>query len=99
MTIEGKKVAKGEYLIFTWPGKSSWTISLYSDTSIGGYTDKYKEFNEVAKFTVKPEKLGENIDTFTVAIADLSEDGTKANIQIMWEKTSVKFGIEVPKTW
>lgn len=95
VTVEGTKVAKGEYLLFTWPGASEWTVSLYKDLSIGGNTDGYKAENEVAKFKVKPAKLTEKVDMFTMNITDLSEDSKTAKIEIAWENTSVKFGIAV----
>lgn len=93
--VEGKKVAKGSYLIFTWPGASEWTISLYSDVSIGGNTGGYDASKEAAKFTVKSEQTSPKVETFTVAIGDISEDNTSAKVQIAWENTSVKFGIKV----
>lgn len=95
VTVEGTKVAKGEYLLFTWPGTSEWTVSLYKDLSIGGNTDGYKAENEVAKFKVKPGKLTERVDMFTMNITDLSDDSKTAKIEIAWENTSVKFGIAV----
>ncbi len=95
VTVEGTKVAKGEYLLFTWPGTSEWTVSLYKDLSIGGNTDNYKAENEVAKFKVKPAKLTERVDMFTMNITDLSDDSKTAKIEIAWENTSVKFGIAV----
>lgn len=99
VTVEGVKVPKGEYLIFTWPSASEWTVSLYKDVSIGGHTDKYDKAQEVANFKVKSSKVSEKVETFTVAITDLSEDNTSGKVQISWENTSVKFGIVVPKTW
>lgn len=99
VTVEGVKVPKGEYLILTWPGASEWTVSLYSDVSMGGYTDKYDKSKDVANFKVKSGKLTEKVETFTVAITDLSEDSTSGNVQIAWENTSVKFKVVAPKTW
>ncbi len=95
VTVEGTKVAKGEYLIFSWPGASEWTISLYKDIKIGGNTDDYKAENEVAKFKVKPGKIAEKVDMFTMNITDVSDDNKTAKIEIVWENTSVKFSIGV----
>jgi hypothetical protein len=93
--VEGTKVTKGSYLIFTWPGASEWTISLYSDVSLGGNTGGYDAAKETAKFTVKSEKLGVKVETFTMAIGDISEDNTTAKVQIAWENTSAKFTVNV----
>lgn len=95
VTVEGKSVAKGEYLIFTWPGASEWTITLYKDVSLGGNTDGYKAENEAAKFTVKAEKLTEKVEMFTINITDIAADNTSAKIQLAWENTSVKFSVGV----
>jgi hypothetical protein len=93
--VEGIDVPKGEYLIFTWPGATEWTVSLYKDLSLGGNTQKYDKANEVANFKVKSEKLTEKVETFTIEITDLSADSKTAKIQLAWENTSVKFGVAV----
>jgi hypothetical protein len=93
--VEGIDVPKGEYLIFTWPGATEWTVSLYKDLTLGGNTDKYDKANEVANFKVKSEKLTEKVETFTINISDISDDSKSAKIQLAWENTSVKFGVTV----
>ncbi len=91
--VEGIAVPKGEYLIFTWPGATEWTIALYKDLGLGGNTEGYTQEKEQARFNVKSEKLGEKVETFTVAIGDISTDNTTAKIQLAWENTSVKFTV------
>jgi hypothetical protein len=93
--IEGIAVPAGEYLIFSWPGATEWTVSLYKDLSLGGNTAKYDKANEAANFKVKPEKLTEKVETFTINIGDISDDSKNAKVQLAWENTSVKFGIAV----
>lgn len=93
--IEGKKVAKGDYLLLTIPGASDWTVILYKDVALGGNTDGYKQENDAARFTVKSEKLTEKVEMFTINVTDLSDDNTNAKIQLAWENTSVKFGVRV----
>jgi len=93
--VDGKDVKKGEYLLLTIPGASEWTVILYSDVAMGGNTAGYDKAKDAARFTVKPEKLTERVETFTVNITDVSDDNTKANVQVAWENTSVKFGITV----
>lgn len=95
VTVEGTKVAKGEYLLFTWPGATEWTVSLYSDLSLGGNTADYDKSKEAANFKVKPQKLTETVETLTLNITDIAEDSKSANIQIAWENTSVKFKVGV----
>jgi hypothetical protein len=95
VTVGGKKLAKGDYLLLTIPGANEWTVILYSDPSIGGNTAAYDQSKDAVRVTVKPAKLAERVETFTVNITDISDDNTKANIEIAWENTSVKFGITV----
>jgi len=93
VTVEGTAVPKGEYLIFSWPGATEWTLSLYKDIKLGGNTNNYDKANEVANFKVKPEKLTEKVETFTINIGDISDDNRSAKVQLAWENTSVKFNI------
>ena len=95
VTVEGVAVPKGEYLIFSWPGASEWTISLYKDITLGGNTDSYDKTKEAANFKVKSEKLTEKVETFTINISDIADDSKSAKIQLAWENTSVKFKIGV----
>ena len=95
VTVEGTKVPAGTYLIFTWPGASEWTITFYKDLDLGGDTEHYDKTKEAASFKVKSEKLAEKIETLTFAIGDIADDSKSAKVQLAWEYTSVKFGINV----
>ncbi len=93
--VEGITVPKGEYLIFSWPGATEWTVSLYKDITLGGNTDGYDKTKEAASFKVKSEKLTEKVETFTINISDIADDSKSAKVQLAWENTSVKFTIGV----
>lgn len=93
--VEGISVPKGEYLIFSWPGATEWTISLYKDVTLGGNTGGYDKSKEAANFKVKSEKITEKVETFTINITDITDDNKNAKVQIAWENTSVKFSITV----
>jgi hypothetical protein len=93
--VEGVKVPAGQYLIFTWPGATEWTVSLYKDLDLGGDTNHYDKTKEVANFKVKSEKLAEKIETLTFNIGDIADDNRTAKVQLMWENTSVKFTVGV----
>lgn len=95
VTVEGTKVAKGEYLIFSWPGATEWTVSLYKDLSIGGNADAYAKENEVALFKVKTEKLAKQAETFTVSIDDIASDNKSAKVTIAFENYAFSFGVAV----
>jgi hypothetical protein len=91
----GSDVPKGTYLLLTIPGASDWTVILYKDASIGGDMSAYKQENDQARVSVKSEKLTEKVETLTLGISDLSENGKTANLQLSWENTSVKVAIAV----
>jgi hypothetical protein len=92
----GAAVAKGSYKLFTIPGATDWTVILSKDMNLGGNDPEgYKTENDAARVTVKSEKLTERVETFTIEISDLSADSKTANLQIMWENTSVKVPINV----
>jgi hypothetical protein len=95
VTVEGIAVPKGEYLIFTWPGASEWTVSLYKDIKLGGNTGGYDKTQEAANFKVKSEKLTERVETLTFEISDIAADSKSAKIHFAWENTSVKFTVGI----
>ncbi len=93
--VEGQDLPKGEYMLLTIPGKDSWTVIFYKDKSIGGNMSAHKEEDDQVKVTVKPATLATPVETLTFNISDISADNTKAAIELAWENTSVKVGIEV----
>lgn len=95
VTVGDKNLKKGDYLLLTIPGASEWTVILYSDPSMGGNTAAYDQSKDAVRLTTKSAKLADRVETFTVNITDISDDNTKANIEVAWENTSVKFGITV----
>lgn len=92
--LEGVDVKKGEYLVFTIPGATEWTVMLYSDVNAGALTNAtYDKSKEVARVTAKSERLTEKVETFTINISDIADNNTGAKLQFAWENTSVKVGI------
>lgn len=95
VTVEGIAVPKGEYLIFTWPGATEWSVALYKDIKLGGNTGGYDKTQEAANFKVRSEKLTERVETLTFEISDIAADSKSAKVQLAWENTSVKFTVGV----
>lgn len=91
VSVGGKKVAAGEYALYTIPAATEWTIILNKNTKLGGSTDQYKAEEDVARFKVKPTKTASKTETLTINFADLTANA--ANLEILWENTSVKFPI------
>ncbi|WP_026464061.1 DUF2911 domain-containing protein [Adhaeribacter aquaticus] len=91
VTIEGVKVPAGEYALYSIPTANEWTIILNKNTSFGGNTHQYKAEEDVARFTVKPTKTAVKTETLTINFTDVTP--ATANLEILWENTSVKFKI------
>lgn len=91
----GTTVPKGTYQLIATPGATEWTVILSKDMTLGGSTEAYDKANDIARATVKPEKLTERVELFTIEVTDIAENSKAANIQISWENTSVKVPITV----
>lgn len=89
--VDGKKVPAGEYGLYTIPGASEWTVVLNKSLKQGADVEGFKDDQDVARFTVKPYKLGNKVETFTINFADLTP--ATANVDLEWENTGAKFKI------
>lgn len=92
MSIEGKEIPAGEYSIFSIPGKDEWTIILNKDAKASEAA--YKESEDAARFTVKPQKTKMDYESFTIMFSDVKDNAAKINI--IWENTLVPFTISDP---
>jgi len=88
--IGGKEVAAGTYSFFTIPTENEWTVILNSKTDHWGAGD-YKDSLDVARFTVKPTKMGQKVESFSIGFAHItSKTGV---LELMWEQTKVAIKI------
>lgn len=90
VTVEGTKLAPGEYALYTIPGASEWTIIFGKNPKV--QAGDYKDDQQAAKFKVKSNKTASALETFTINFTDLTP--TTANLELSWENTSVKFKLE-----
>lgn len=91
VTVEGKKVSKGEYALYAIPAATEWTLVLNKNLKLGGNTQDYKETDDVARFKVKPTQTATKTETYTINFTDLTP--ATANMELLWENTAVKFKI------
>ena len=91
VVIEGKKVAAGEYGLYTIPNKTEWLVVLNKNTKLGADVDGFKDDQDVARFTIKPYKVASKVETFTIDFADLTP--ATANVTLEWENTGAKFKV------
>lgn len=94
VTVAGQDLKKGTYAIYTIPNKDSWDIIFYADTNNWGNPKKWDDAKVAAKATVKTEEIPFNVETFTIDINALTNNG--ARLEFIWEKTWVGLDFEVP---
>lgn len=86
LSLAGNQVKAGEYALLSIPGKDAWTIVLNKDTKQwGAYT--YKQSEDVLRFTVKPSRLNEKMETFTIGFSEVTPSSAK--LDLMWADTRV----------
>jgi tetratricopeptide (TPR) repeat protein len=96
--INGSTLKKGKYALYTLPKAEVWEIIFYNETDNWGNPEKWEENKVALRITSNPTALTNPIDTFTIAINNLSNDG--ATLDLSWEKimVSVKFAVPTQKT-
>ncbi|MGB5273045.1 MAG: DUF2911 domain-containing protein [Flavobacteriaceae bacterium] len=92
--IDGKDVKAGTYSIFTKPGKTTWEVFFYTDTQGGGTPSDWDDSKVAAKVTVPVNQMQTPVETFTIDLDDLNDNG--ATLGMLWEKTYVGVKFEVP---
>ena len=86
VTLEGHKVAAGTYGLFSIPGEGEWTIILSKTSKTwGAYT--YNAADDYLRFTVKPAKLKDNVETFTMQFENMFP--TTGELHLTWEHTGL----------
>jgi hypothetical protein len=93
--IIGKKDVKaGSYAIFTKPSADSWEVYFYSDTNNWGTPQKWDESKVAAMVKAPVQKMPMEVETFTITLDELSNDG--AHIGILWSNAYVAVPFSVP---
>src|SRR4030095_9809808 len=86
VTLGGKEIPAGEYALFTIPTANEWTIIVSKDAKVQSTAD-YKQEDDAARLTAKPEPLPVTIETFTIGLSDVK--GASATLNFLWDKTRV----------
>lgn len=91
VTISGNTLPKGDYALFTIPGKAEWTIIISKQAELSG-TAGYKSEEDICRFKVKPFTTSFFTETFTIGFSNVT---TKtADVEILWENTGLRFTVE-----
>ena len=92
--IQGKDLKKGTYALYTKPNKNSWEVMFYNESNNWGNPEKWDESKVALKATAEVSQLPFEMETFTIFLDELSNDGAVLNI--VWENTVASLPISVP---
>jgi hypothetical protein len=81
-----KEVPAGEYVLYTIPSQSEWTIVLSKNLKAQALAD-HKPEDEAARVTAKAVSLAAPAETFTIGFEDLRANS--ATFYLEWDKTRV----------
>lgn len=94
VTIAETTLPAGTYALYTKPGAQSWEVYFYTDTNNGGLPAQWDEGKVAARITVPSQKMEMPVETFTLTIDDLTNNG--ASIGLIWADTYVGIPFGVP---
>ncbi len=92
VTIGGKLIDTGTYVLYTIPHKSGdWDVIINKGVNNWG-ADGYKETEDVVRFTVPVTKnKKQKIESFTIQFADVLAESM--NVEVMWDNWKMTFPI------
>ncbi len=89
-----KELKAGSYAIFAKPGEAVWEITFYSDTNNWGTPQNWDASKVAAVVKTEVMEMAMPVETFTISIDDLHNNG--ATLGILWENTYVGVPFTVP---
>lgn len=92
--IGGKELKKGTYAIYTKPEKDKWEVMFYTETNNWGNPQKWDDSKVALKTNAEVSQLPFPMETFTIFIDDLKNDGAVLNF--VWENTVASIAFKVP---
>ncbi len=94
VTVKGKELKAGTYAIYTRPNEAVWEVFFYTDTENWGNPQQWDASKVAATVKVETMDIPMPIESFTITIDDLHNNG--ATLGIMWENTYVGVDFVVP---
>ena len=86
VTVEGKELAAGKYVILTVPGQDSWDVEFH--TSAEGGWPSFDSKEPKLKVSVTPQSLGDvMVETFFITLGELRDNS--GTLMFIWENTMV----------
>ena len=86
--LNGNKVSKGKYALFTIPGKSEWTLIINTDYN-QHLADNYDQTKDILRLQLMPEKL-ETVQEHLLYEVSPTENN-EGEISISWADIKISF--------
>jgi hypothetical protein len=91
LLVNGQKLPKGKYALFSIPGRAEWTI-IFNKTWNQWGSFRYDAKEDALRVTSKPF-AGGMFETMAITIDDVT--ATSAAVTIRWEKVAVPFTVDI----
>ncbi|MDQ6812960.1 MAG: DUF2911 domain-containing protein [Bacteroidota bacterium] len=86
VTIGGKLLDSGRYVIYTIPGRDQWDVVLSKGTAYPGQ-EGFKESDDVVRFKAPAYTIGSPLETFTILFSNVKNES--CDLQLIWGTTAV----------
>jgi Protein of unknown function (DUF2911) len=83
LDINGLKVPKGSYTLWTLPNKTEWLLIINKQT--GQWHTEYNEDRDLGRVKINFKSLPSPVETLQIQLS--SAGGDKGNLAIRWENT------------
>lgn len=90
VTVGGKMLDTGSYVIYTIPAKGQWDVVLSKGTAYPGQQG-FSEGEDVVRLKAAATNLQNAVETFTMQFANLQNES--CDLQLMWGNTSITIPI------
>lgn len=92
VTIGGKNLDSGNYVLYTIPNEGQWDVVLSRGTAYPG-SDGFKESDDVVRLKAPAAAIKEKIETFTMQFANLKNESCELHLR--WGNTDVAVPITI----
>ena len=92
VSVGGEALAAGTYELFSIPGEKEWVVIFHQHQGQWG-SYAYDPANDAARVTVKPRRLDEVVESFTLSIDEVAK--STATLNISWDRVQVPVPIAI----
>jgi len=86
ITIGGKNLDSGSYVIYTVPNQAQWDVVFSKGTAYPG-SEGFKESDDVVRLKAPVNTVKEKVETFTMQFANVKNESCE--LHLMWGNTDV----------